>query len=110
MHAYGCACLGCGYARSMGAIDPALLQQGIQSTTEIASAILAARAQRKAQEAAAASASMASMAPSWSPAPTVAAPAPVASSSPLTPLAVFAGGLLVVLAGGVFLVRSRRGR
>lgn len=107
MHAYGCACLGCGYARSMGAIDPALLQQGIQSTTEIASAILAARAQRKAQEAA----SLApSSVPSWSPPPVVAAPVPVASSSPLTPLAVFAGGLLVVLAGGVFLVRSRRGR
>lgn len=109
MHAWGCACAGCGYARQMGAVDPALLQQGIQATTEITSAILASRAARKAQEAAAAAAAQA---PTWT-APVVAAPVPVpasGSSSSLTPLTVFVGGLLVVAVGGVFFMRSRRGR
>jgi len=109
MHAWGCACFGCAHARAMGALDPTALQQGIQTTAEIASAILAARAQRKAQEAAAS-------APTWStaalPAASV-APPPVAAPTPRTtiaPLAIFAGGLLTVLAGGAFLLRSRRGR
>lgn len=100
----------------MGAVDPALLQQGIQSSTEIVSAILAARAARKAQEAASGSGSM-----SWAlQAPVPTAPvqvqaqvqAPASTSSSSTPLAVFAGGLLVALAGGVFFLntRSRRGQ
>jgi hypothetical protein len=122
-HAWGCACYGCaspvwlsrtGSGAGMGAVDPALLQQGIASSTEIVSAILAARAARKAQEAAAGSGM------SWAPqAPVSAASVPVQVQAPaavpassLPPLAIFAGGLLVALAGGAFLLRdrSRRGQ